>query len=382
MATTPLPRDQFPVAERHAYLNHAGVAPIPRCAADAAREVLDDFVHRGAVDMAAWEDRQEVVRASAARLLGVPVTDVAFVKNTSEGLGFVANGLEWRPGDRVLVPDREFPSTALPWLALRDRGVDVDLLEPVGPTWDLPLDVFAEALDRAPTRLVCVSWVQFARGWRTDIAALAELCHAHGSLLCVDAIQGLGLLPAELEAWGVDFAAADAHKWLLGPLGCGVLFVAERCRDLLRPLEPGWASVAHREQWENLELVYDDSARRFEGGSQTLMAIMAMGASIDLLLECDPLRIWPHVDGLCERITSGLEDLGASVLSTRDPAHRAGIVTFSLPGHDEGSQVDRLEAEGVIASPRGGGVRVSPHGYNDDGDVERLLEAVARLRRS
>jgi selenocysteine lyase/cysteine desulfurase len=380
MTDTPLPREQFPVAESYHYLNHAGVAPLPRAAADAGRIFVDDFVARGAVGLKAWEDQIEVVRSSAARLMGVPSTDVAFVKNTTEGLSFVANGLPWQAGDRVLVPNREFPSTIFPWLSLRDLGVTVDLVEPVGDGWTLPLEVFEQHLTESPVALVAVSWVQFSRGWRTDLASLAELCHHHGALLCVDAIQGLGVMPSSFEQWGVDFAAADAHKWMLGPLGTGVLYVAERNRDRLRPLEPGWASVAHREEWDNLELVYDDSARRFEGGTQTLETIVQMGASIELLLETGVETIWRHVDQLLDHAVGQLTDAGAIVRSDRSPAGRSAHLTFDVPGIDPVQLCDDLEAQRIICSPRGGGVRVAPHGYNSTADIDALVDAVARAR--
>ena len=234
--TTPLPREQFPVADTYRYFDHAGIAPLSRAAADAAHAFFDDFMRRGVVGFTGWEDHMEEVRTSAASLMGVPADDVAFVKNTTEGLAFVANGLAWQPGDRVVVPDREFPSTVYPWLSLQDLGVETTLVEPVGTGWTLPLELFEHELTRAPVRLVVVSWVQFARGWRTDIHALASLCHEHGALLCVDAIQGLGIVPAAFADWGIDFAAADAHKWMLGPVGSGVLYVAANARDLLRPL--------------------------------------------------------------------------------------------------------------------------------------------------
>jgi cysteine desulfurase/selenocysteine lyase len=379
---TVLPRDQFPVTERWRYLNHAGMAPMPRAAVDVGHAHLDEVLHDGTVNVETWDERVEDVRASAARLMGVPSTDVAFVKNTSEGLGFVANGLDWRPGDRVVTVDREFPSAVLPWLALRDRGVTVDLVAPVGEEMRYPVDAFAAALAAGPTKLVAVSWVNFARGWRVDLAALAQLCRDHGALLCVDAIQALGVVPADFAAWGVDFATADAHKWLLGPLGTGVLYVAGEHRDRLRPLEPGWASVAHREDYDNLELVYDDSARRFEGGSYTYETILQMGASIDLLLAAGIPRIWAYVQGLLDHAAAGLTTAGASVLSTLDPAGRSANLTFSLPGHDPADLHAALRGAGFVCSPRGGGIRVAPHGYNTIDELDALVAEVgAHARR-
>src|SRR5689334_1759226 len=238
MAPPPLDRSQFAVTDGYRYLNHASAGVLTRAAVDAGTAFMAEHTRLGAVGYVDWDARVEVVRGTAARLLGVDATEVAFVKNTTEGLSFVANGLDWQPGDRVVVADREFPTTVYPWLALRDRGVTVDLLEPVGPGWTLPLERVEEQLRVHRTRVVAVSWVQFARGHRVDLAALAGICHEHGALLCVDAIQGLGVLPADLASWGVDFAAADSYKWLLGPFGIGVLYVAAPNRDLLRPLEP------------------------------------------------------------------------------------------------------------------------------------------------
>jgi len=379
---TPLPRSQFPVTEHHIYLNHAGVAPLSQAAVDAmvadVRHVAD---HGSAVEPERF-DRVDEVRLTAAALLGVPATDVAFVKNTTEGLAFVAEGLDLRPGQRVIVPDREFPSTLFPFLALRDRGVRVDLVQPRGPGGALPLEAFAAALDEAPTALVTVSWVQFGTGWRTDLEVLADLCHRHGALLCVDVIQGLGVLPCSLAEWGVDFAAADGHKWLLGPEGLGVLYVAAEHRDRLRVIEPGWASVAQREQWDDLRLDYDDSARRFEGGTLNVAGALGLGASLDLLAGAAGGRgveaIWEHVDGLAARLTQGLTEAGATVLSDRSPSARSGIVTFTVEGRAPEAVVESLAGAGVVASPRGGGTRLSPHGYTTVDEIDAVIDLVRR----
>lgn len=377
---TVLDRGDFPVTERWAYLNHAGVAPLSTPVVDAMHAAAREVARNGSVGvddrLAALED----VRARAARLLGVPATDVAFVKNTTEGMGFVASGLDFGPGDRVVTPDLEFPSTLLPWVALEPLGVRVDRVAPEGPGRTVPLDRVAEALDAGPCRLVACSWVQYGRGWRSDLAALADLCHDHGALLCVDVIQGLGVVPASLAEWGVDFAAADAHKWLLGPEGIGVFYVAERCRDLLRPLEPGWASMAHRTDWENLELVWADDARRFEGGSFNMAGVAGLGAAVDLLQAAGVDRVWRHVDDLLVRAAAGLADLGATVLSDRSGEGRSAILTFEVPGVDPAAAARLLEAEGVVLSARGGGLRISPHGYTTEAEIDTLLAAVDSLR--
>jgi len=334
----------------------------------------------GGLAYAGHAERAEEVRSAAAAVMGVAPDDVAFVKNTTEGLGFVANGLEWQEGDRVVVPDLEFPSTIYPWLALRDRGVVVDLVPPVDAGRCLPVEAFAAAIAAGPPpKVVATSWVQFGRGWRTDLASLASVCHDAGALLCADVIQGLGVVPAELEAWGVDFAMADAHKWLLGPLGVGVLYVRRSRLEDLRPLEPGWASVVHREQWDNLELVWDDTARRFEGGTPNMVGIHGMGASLDLLSNAGIESVWDHVSALTDRACVGLASVGATVVSDRSPHGRSGIVTFTVAGHEPAAVTAALESRGVVCSARGGGVRLAPHGYNTYEEIDRLVAAVGEL---
>lgn len=376
----PLPRSAFLATERWAYLNNAGVAPPSLPAVEAMHRAALECAAGGSVAGDALDERAEEVRASAARLMGVPAADVAFVKNTTEGLGFVAGGLDWAPGDRVVVPDHEFPSALYPWLALADRGVVVDLVPTEGRGRAVPVDALARAVAAGPPpRVVALSWVSFGRGWRTDLAAVGALCRDAGALLCADVIQGLGVVPAELAAWGVDFAMADAHKWLVGPSGCGVLYVRGERLDLLRPLEPGWASVAHKEEWENRELVWAPDAHRLEGGSANLTGICAMGASIDLLLAAGVDRIWAHVSALGARLRNGLAAAGATVLSDPAPEGRSGIVSFVVDGADPAAVVAHLGGRGIVCAPRAGGVRVSPHGYNTADEVDRLVEEVAAL---
>ncbi len=378
MRETPLPRSEFPVTEDYAFLNNAGIGPMPAAGCRAVAEYLDDMRTQGSLTSDDHLAHTERVRQDAADLLGVPADDVAFVRNTTHGLGVVASGLDWKPGDRVVVPDLEFPSNVYPWLALRDRGVKVDRVQPVGPGRTLPLELFDDALAREPARLVAVSWVQFGRGWRVDLGELARVCHERGALLCVDAIQGLGVLPAHFREWGVDFASADGHKWLLGPEGVGVFYVAAESRPRLRPLEPGWNSVAHRREWDNLDLVLDESARRFEGGSQPVGLIFGLGASIDLLRKAGVEHVWRHVDYLTAIAAEDLAGVGAKVLSERSEG-RSGILTFEVPGISAERVCAALLDRSVVGSPRGGGVRVSPHGYNDESDIEALVRAVAEV---
>lgn len=375
---TPLSRHEFPVCARWRYFNHAGVSPMPRRSAAALTRYAEAMRDGGAPAGEANEAREPEVRRAAAALMSVPVEDVAFVKNTTEGMSLVASGLDWRPGDRVVVPDCEFPANLYPWLAQHDRGVVVDRL-PTGPDGATPLELFDAALSRGGVRVVAVSWVQYGRGFRTDLAALGQLCRQYGTLLAVDAIQGLGVIPAELVAWGVDVAAADGHKFLLGPEGMGMAYVRAERRAELRVQQPGWNCVPHRGDWDNPTLRFDDSARRFEGGTPNRGAILALGESLDLLLEAGIERIWAHVDGLCRRLVGGLEELGVAVLSDTS-AGRSAIVTFRVNGLSPAQASDLLCEQGFMVVPRGGGVRVSPHGYNTETEIDQLVDAVAKCR--
>ena len=371
MGPPPLDRSLFPVTERCAYLDvaHTGAPPTP--VVQAMTSAIERQALLGSASCEAHEAALEDIRWQAAALMGVPATDVAFVKNTTEGLGAVAGGLDWRPGDRVVVPDGEFPSTAYPWLALEDRGVVVDRVPPG--------DLAAAVEAGPPLKVVATSWVQYARGWRADLAALGRRCRDAGAMLCVDAIQGLGVIPADFEAWGVDVASADGHKWLLGPEGAGVLYVRGEHLERLRVLSPGWNSAADRDAYDDRTLVLDPTARRLEGGTLNSAGLLGLGAALDLLAAAGVDRIWRHVDELCDRLVGALGDAGATVLSDRSPTGRSAIVTFTVAGHDPAVVKEALLAQGIVCSARGGGVRISPHGYSTGEEVDRVAAVVADL---
>lgn len=378
--TTPLPRSEFPVVERWTYLNHAGVAPLPRSAVDALGRYAAAVAAGGGQATSDNQRREAQVRAAGAALMGVDVADVAFVKNTTEGLALVASGLSWRPGDKVVVPSCEFPSNVYPWTVMAGRReVEVIPVEPVGEEERLPLDRFESVLAGGGVRVVAVSWVQYARGWRLDLEALGRLCEEHGAWLVVDIIQGLGVLPASLARWGVHAAAADGHKWLLGPEGQGFLFVAPGLREELPVLEPGWNAVEHRGEYEDHRWRPDPSARRYEGGTPNYAGVWGLGASAELLLDAGVDAIWSHVDGLCERLCAGLADAGARVVTDRSDDGASGIVAFALPHTSAEEAASRLADEGFVVRPRAGAVRASPHGYNTEDEVDGLAKTVAGL---
>ena len=366
-------RRQMPVARQWAYFDHAAVAPLSGPARQALAQWAEDATDHGAAHYADWSRRVEHLRTSAAKLIGAMPEEIALVGNTTAGINLVAEGFPWRPGDNVVTRADEFPSNQYPWLHLADRGVETRRIPTLGGAIDL--DQLAAACDDR-TRIVTISWVAYASGWRHDLDRLAELVHRRGALLFLDAIQGLGVFPLNVRHTPIDFLAADGHKWLLGPEGAGVFFCRREHLDLLRPVGVGWNSVRGHEDFSHIDLVFRDTAARYEGGSQNVAGLSALGASIDFLagfgMQAISRRVWEVSDLACQR----LAEIGAVIHSDRSPAGKSGIVSFEVPGRDPHALRRRCVERQVLLSCRAGRLRISPHAYNDTEDVERLIEAL------
>jgi cysteine desulfurase/selenocysteine lyase len=368
-------RSFFPVTRDLVYLNHAGVAPISTRVAEALRRYSDEASHRGAFDYASIYDAEvERVRARAALLIGAQRDEIAFVKNTSDGLGQVAAGLDWQRGDQVLTCDLEYPSNVYAWWSLRPRGVETRML--ASQAGRLPLERVAEALRNPRVRLLALSSVQFGSGFRADLAALGKLCHEHGVLFCVDAIQSLGCLPLDVAQCHIDFLAADGHKWLLSVEGCGLFFCRRALSERLTPRVVGWRSVTDNLDFDRYHFELQPGAGRFEEGTPNTPGIFALGAAIDLLLELGVPAIGQRVLELTDELCAELPARGAAIASPRGPGQTSGIVAFTLPEEAPARTAARLREKGVFVVARRGCVRASPHFYNSSEDLERLLRAL------
>ncbi|MEE2679593.1 MAG: aminotransferase class V-fold PLP-dependent enzyme [Myxococcota bacterium] len=368
-------RTWFPVTRNLAYLNHAGVAPISTRVAEALRRYADEATSRGALEYARSYDREvERVRARAAELVGTAPSQIAFIKNTTEGLGLVATGLDWEPGDQVVTCDLEYPSNVYPWWSLRERGVETHMLR--SRDGRLPIEDVEQALSQPRVRLLALSSVEYGSGFRHDLAELGRLCRNHGVLFCVDAIQSLGCLPLDVTACHVDFLAADGHKWLLSVEGCGVFYCAPAVLDRLAPRIIGWRSVTDNTDYDRYHMDLQPTAGRFEEGTPNTPGIFALGAAIDLLLELGVDAIGERVLELADELSTALEARGATLLSPRSPHERSGIVSFRWLDEDPKRTAARLQQAGVFCAVRRGGVRASPHFYNGPSDLDRLLAAL------
>lgn len=366
-------RRQMPVAGRWAYFDHAAVAPLSGPAQQALVSWAEDATTNGAAHYTAWTSRIERLRTLAAGLIGAVPEEIALVSNTTAGINLVAEGFPWKAGDNVVTRADEFPSNQYPWLHLADRGVETRGIPTEGGRLDL--DRLAAACDDR-TRIVSVSWVAYASGWRHDLDQLADLVHRRGALLFLDAIQGLGVFPLDVRKTPVDFLAADGHKWLLGPEGAGIFFTRREHLDRLRPVGVGWNSVRGAHDFSHIELLFKDTAARYEGGSQNVAGLSALGASLELLaqfgMEAISTRVLEITGLACRR----LEEIGAVILSDRTPAHGSGIVSFELPGRDPNLLRRQCVEREVLLSCRAGRLRISPHAYNNAEDVERLIAAL------
>ena len=368
-------RSFFPVTRTLAYLNHAGVAPISTRVAEALARYAAEATHAGASDYARSFDAEiERVRGRAALLLAAQPDEIAFVKNTSEGLGLVAAGLDWQRGDRVVVCDLEYPSNVYAWWSLRARGVETVMLR--SRDGALPLESVEDALRHPRTRLLALSSVEFGSGARNDLPALGRLCRERGVLFCVDAIQSLGCFPLDVGACHVDFLAADGHKWLLSVEGCGVFYCRRALIQSLTPRVVGWRSMTNNLDFDRYHYELQPGAGRFEEGTPNTPGIFALGAAIDLLLELGVEAIGERVLALTDQLCTALAARGARLASPRGPGQASGIVSFTLPEEEPARTAARLRAAGVFVVARRGGVRASPHFYNSSEDLERLIRAL------
>jgi cysteine desulfurase / selenocysteine lyase len=365
-------RSHFPVTRQWAFFDHAAVSPIPdTAAAELARyaRVVGENGIAGVLDLVAGTTR---VRQLAARLINAPtVEDVMFVPNTTVGIGLIAEGFPWEPGENVVLAAEEYPSNQYPWLNLQARGVEVRRVPSRGNR--VEIHDIAAAMD-AKTRVLSTSAVQYSSGFRADLDALGELCRSRGVFFFVDAIQALGVFPIDVQRTPVDALAADGHKWMLAPEGAGFAYIRREWVDRLHPIGVGAHSVVNPFEYHKVDFRLKPHAGRWEGGALNVPGLWALGASLELLLGARipnvATRVLELTDYLCERVTAA----GCEVFSSRVGNDRSGIVSFVKPGHDQKELMKRCRAAGVIINCRADRLRVSPHCYNTEAEVDRLID--------
>lgn len=374
--------EEFPVRGEYIYLNHAGTSPMPRRTAEMFRLYGEEAAKYGSARYGNWEMRLGKVRQAAARLLGCAPSEIALAKSTTLGLQNVAYGLDWKPGDVVIVEENTFPANWLPWIAAeRDYGIERRVWKE--RDYRYHLEDLEALLKEGNVRLVAATSANFSTGFRQDLAAIGELCRAHGALYCLDAIQTLGVFPLNVKELGVDFLSADSHKWLLGPEGAGIFYVAADKLALFKDTSIGWMGRENFTEFHRLDLPPDPTARRFEEGSPNMGGFMAMGESLNLILDVGTDRISSHNRSLCTVLEEGMEAQGWTVMSPRGGKHASSIVTAQKEGIDTAAIAKALLREHkVFCVYRRGFLRMSPHFYETTDDMERTLECLAEATRS
>jgi cysteine desulfurase/selenocysteine lyase len=376
LADEELRHREFPVTKEKVFLAHAGVCPLPHRVAEAMRAyategTLDDQEVR----LAHW---LKETRSLAAKLLNAQPEEVAFVGPTSLALSTIANGLALRKGENVVIYFDDYPSNVYPWMALSERGVEVRLLNVKELGRIRPSDITGQVDEQ--TRMVALASCHFVAGWRIDLNAIGKALHDRNIFFCVDGIQTLGAFPTTVEH--IDFLAADAHKWLLGPCAAGILYVRKALQTCVRPTVLGWNNVRCPNYTAQEDMVLRPDAQRYEAGTTNLIGLIGLKAALELLLEVGVDNIAAELHRKRAKLVPALQAKGCTVLhASAPPQNTGGITTFFRKGEDLPALRARLAAANIVTSLRADRtgqkyIRLSPHFYNTDTELDRLLEMV------
>lgn len=368
-------RALFPALKKYTYLNSAAVSPMPAATADAVYAQLKDVSENGTVNFADWIETKERARKLIAAMLKVEAAQVAFVRNTSDGFSSVANGMNWRAGDNIVTFEREFPANFYAWRRIRDEfGVELRLC----PERDgrIDLDEFIGLIDEN-TRLVSISAVQFASGFRADLKKIGEAARSVDALFAVDIIQGFGALAFDLPASLVDIACGASHKWLFSPEGCGIIYLSERARARVRPTLVGWISVEKAWDFEDYEQKFKSTALAWESGTGGASLFYGLEQSLKLINETGAEVIEKYLEELSDYLCELLSEKDYEIVSSRAAGEKSQIVCIKSRSELTSNDLAKhLEAENIIVSPRGDRLRIAPHFFNNRADIEKLIDAL------
>ncbi len=390
-------RSEFPICQSYAYFDCASLGPFPRSSLQLVQDWAREQAEGGSIFWPGWFDKMNACFPLCARLIGARTEEVALTRTTTEGLKLVAEGFRWQPGDNIVFPANEFPANIHPWLYLRRRGVETRAI-PTAETGTAsgngtvggskgaicggrltPESIEPYLDDR--TRIVSISWVSFCNGWRADLKAIANLVHSRGALLCVDAIQGLGAFPLDVSETDVDFLSAGAQKWLLSAQGAGLFYCKESLLDRLENINYGWSSIENCTDFSRTDQPELKTARRFWSASTSTPNWLSLYESIQLIERYTPEAIAAQILKVRDYLLNKLEKYDITFISDRTaPAENAsGIVVFRLNNltvEDHAALVRFCISEKVVPCFRGGGIRIAIHGYNDESDIDRLIDVL------
>ncbi len=362
-------RAEFPALSGWTYLNTATFGQLPRCAVEAVRRHFERRDRFACTDFLDWFGDADGMRDVVAQLIGCRASDVAFIQNASSGLSLLLGGLEWKPGDQVVTLEHEFPNHYYFPQLLRYRQVEF-----IETCWDRFYDVITPR-----TRVVAISTVNYTTGFRAPVAEIARFLRERGVLFYLDGTQSVGALEFSCDAVQPDMFAVNGYKWLLSPNGAGFMYVSPELRERLQPNIIGWRS--HKE-WRHPENLHEGmpefspDAEKYEGGMLSFAPLYGMAASMKLMLEIGPRRIEQRVQEIAEAARETLRSAGARLLCDAAPHFDAPLIAARFPGLDASRLARDLRASGVVVSARHGYLRVSPHFYNDETDLDRFARGL------
>jgi len=368
-------REQFPITESKVFLNHAAQSPLPKPVADAIHRYTDDYSKFGTslIECDRWG------KPLFAKLIGARSEEIALIENTSVGLNIAANVLQYPPGSKMVTTDLEYPSVVYPWLR-KNLGAKVHYVKSVDGK--VSLDDIEKAVDDK-TVAVAVSHVEYVNGFRHNLRVLSEVAHEHGAYLIVDAIQSVGTMPINVKTDDVDFLMAACYKWLLSPSGAAYLYVKDELIEEFEPPYVGWASVKPEifkttDFWDIWNLKLSKTASRFEVGSPSTISFVGAAEAMKMLLNCGTENIKRIIIKLTDRLIDSVKDLGLELQTPEQRQCRSGIVNFKIGKPQK--TTDRLNKKGIVVSARANGIRVSPHFYNTEEEIDRLVEEIKKLK--
>jgi selenocysteine lyase/cysteine desulfurase len=366
---------EFPVTREKIFLAHAGVCALPRRVSEAISKYAM-IATTGDQEALVPENLIMNTRKFAAQMMGAKPEEIALVGPTSLALSYVASGLNWRRGDNIVIYFEDYQSNVYPWMALSERGVEVRLLNIREYGRIRAMDIIGQVDEN--TKMVALASNHFVAGYRLDLDAIGKALRDRNILFCVDGIQTLGAFPTRVDH--VDFLAADAHKWLLGPLAAGVFYVRKDLQEKFRPPIYGWHNVRCPNYVAQEQIVYPPDARRYEAGSENFMGLVGLHASMEMLLEIGIENIATELLRKRQLLIPALQSKGYTVMQADAPKeHSSGITSFYREGADLKAAHAKLESAGIITSLRANRtgqqfIRVSPHFYNTDAELHRMLE--------
>jgi len=371
-------RQEFPVKANRIFFDHAKVSPLPRRVRDAVNAFTEDACEYGTKNYKAWMTEVDRVRGQFARLINGGVDEVAFVKNTSEGISIVANGIDWKAGDNVVIPNIEFPANVYPWWNLKRFGVETRMVEEEDGR--ILLDDLIKQTDER-TRVISVSSVECNNGFRNDLNQIGAFCKERDILFCVDAIQSLGILRMDVKRDNIDFLAADGHKWMLSVEGLGGFYISKNVLEKIYPATVGWDSMVNASDFMNYDFTFRPDAKRFEEGSFNTMSIYALGAALDLLLEIGIDTIQSSALSQGDYLVDGLQQRGIKILNSMIPKERSGIISYALTA-DLQKLTAYMAENNVSLTVRDGMVRLSPHFYNSQDEADLFFDLLDNFLKS